>query len=123
MKNYSRQREAIVRMLAGTDTHPTAEEIHAAVKQTLPNVSLATVYRNLKLLAEAEEILVLHTEDNKEHYDGNTFPHAHLYCGECGKVTDVMLDVNQIAALRSIRPLDEFELNYYGVCECCKNKN
>lgn len=123
MKNYSRQREAIVRTLSATDSHPTAEEIRDEVKKTCPNVSLATVYRNLRMLSSEEDILVLHTGDGKEHYDANVFPHAHLYCSGCGRVYDVMLDVNQIASLRSIRPMADFELNYYGVCEGCARGN
>lgn len=121
MKNYSRQREAIVRMLSDTVSHPTAEEIYSAVKKDIPKVSLATVYRNLKELENAEDILTVKTEDGKLHYDGNVFPHAHLYCTECGKVSDVRLSSDEIAALKSIYPDGEFELTYRGVCEKCKS--
>ena len=122
MKNYSRQREAIVRALANTVCHPTAEELCAEVKKNVPTVSLATVYRNLKVLSDEGEILTIRSDDEKLHYDGTVFPHAHFCCTECGKVRDIMLDQNQIAALRHIRPDASFELNFHGVCDECQSK-
>ncbi|HYE80275.1 MAG TPA: transcriptional repressor, partial [bacterium] len=50
--NYSRQREVIYRILAGTTCHPTAEWIFQRAKEELPQLSLGTVYRNLQILKE-----------------------------------------------------------------------
>ena len=52
MKNYSRQREAILEVLRSTDTHPTASWIYERVREKIPNISLGTVYRNLTVLSE-----------------------------------------------------------------------
>lgn len=46
------QRVAIFRQLAATDRHPSAEELHAAVRREMPTLSLATVYKTLDTLAE-----------------------------------------------------------------------
>lgn len=119
MQNYSRQREAIVRFLANTTSHPTAEEIYEEVRKSLPKISLATVYRNLRLLEKEKEILVLHTDDNKERFDAKIFPHAHLFCKDCGKVCDVTLEESTLRILRSIVPEAEIELNFYGTCDKC----
>ena len=40
-------------------THPTADEVYQMVRARLPYISLGTVYRNLDMLAEAGEILLL----------------------------------------------------------------
>jgi len=45
------QRLAIFRRLAATDRHPSAEELHAAVRREMPTLSLATVYKTLDALA------------------------------------------------------------------------
>lgn len=121
MQNYSRQREAIVRTLANTVSHPTAEEIYAEVKKNCPKISLATVYRNLRMLAKEGEVLVLHTSDDKEHYDGTVTPHAHLCCPRCGKVSDLPLDAELIKALSETQPKAKFELNFYSLCKDCRN--
>ena len=51
-RRMTRQRQAIMEMLAKTDEHPTAEMVYEAVRKQLPEISLGTVYRNLQLLVE-----------------------------------------------------------------------
>ncbi|MBN1152992.1 MAG: transcriptional repressor, partial [Dehalococcoidia bacterium] len=43
---YSRQRDAILRVVRCTTCHPSAEWVYSQVKRELPNISLGTVYRN-----------------------------------------------------------------------------
>ena len=69
MKNYSRQREAIMNVLRSTNTHPTAAWIYEQVRQQIPNISLGTVYRNLAALSESGDILSINVGDGQEHYD------------------------------------------------------
>ena len=52
MKNYSRQREEILKTVQESYDHPTAEEIYLSVKTKDPDVSRSTVYRNLGVLVE-----------------------------------------------------------------------
>ena len=69
---HSQQRDVILSVLRASTAHPTAEQIYEAVREVLPNVSLGTVYRNIRQLADNGEILTLETEDTRSHYDGNT---------------------------------------------------
>ena len=48
VRKYSRQREALLKLLQNVKTHPDAGWLYARLKQDFPNISLATVYRNLK---------------------------------------------------------------------------
>ena len=96
MKNYSRQREAIINVLRSTDTHPTAGWIYEKVREEIPNISLGTVYRNLSALSEAGEILSINVGDGYEHFDGDISPHLHLYCRECEKIFDQRLKSDYI---------------------------
>lgn len=91
MKNYSRQREAILDVLRSTDTHPTANWIYGKVRERLPNISLGTVYRNLSALTEAGEILCINVGDDFLHYDGDISAHLHLHCKNCGEIVDIRL--------------------------------
>ena len=77
----SRQREAIIRVLMSTTSHPTAEWVYEEVKKEIPNVSLGTVYRNLKLLKERGEILELEQTGHYRRFDGNSANHYHFRCG------------------------------------------
>lgn len=97
MKKYSRQREAILNVLYSTDTHPTANRVYEKVRETIPNISLGTVYRNLAGLSETGEIISLSVGDGYERFDRNNAPHAHFYCKKCGKITDIALETDYLA--------------------------
>ncbi|MCQ2400287.1 MAG: transcriptional repressor, partial [Clostridia bacterium] len=89
MKRFSKKRQSIIDLIKRTDVHPSAEWIYNELKPVYPDLSLATVYRNLKELEESGEIVVVDTVKNKERFDGKTFPHTHAVCSKCGKIIDV----------------------------------
>ena len=87
---HSRQRDAILENLRARYDHPTAEMVFTSLKESFPNISLGTVYRNLSLLTELGEIIKIGaSEDGKERYDGHTHPHSHLFCEDCKEVYDL----------------------------------
>ncbi len=82
------QRAKILEYLKSVRTHPTAEQVYKAVKKNMPSITLATVYRNLNLLAEKGDILRL--EINHEyHYDGFSHDHIHFVCENTKKIYDI----------------------------------
>jgi Fur family peroxide stress response transcriptional regulator len=89
MNNRSRQRDAIIRILRDTKSHPTAEWIYEQVKREIPNVGLATIYRNLRLLSAAGEISEIATTSGTNHFDGNAELHYHFICDHCGRILDI----------------------------------
>ena len=125
MKNYSRQREAILNVLRSTDTHPTANWIYNKVREVIPNISLGTVYRNLSALSQSGDILSINVGDGFEHFDGDTKPHLHLHCRTCDCITDAWLDddpLSEIVTKYNFMP----EISVYvvsGICEKCKKIN
>ena len=60
---HSRQRDSILEFLATRKDHPTADTVYMNVRQSFPNISLGTVYRNLTLLADIGEISRIDFED------------------------------------------------------------
>ncbi len=122
MKNYSRQREAIMRVLCSTDTHPTAQQVYEAVRKEIPNISLGTVYRNLAALSENGDILCITVGDGFDHFDGDTKPHVHLHCRKCGHIADAHLESNtpRKAALDNGFTPDSEVYVVFGVCAECK---
>ncbi len=122
MKNYSKQREAILEVLRCTDTHPTANWIYEKVRETIPSISLGTVYRNLAQLSQSGEILSLHVADGFEHFDFVTAPHAHLHCKKCGAIIDAKLDIEPLSKLSNDLGFTPQNTIYvvYGICKNCK---
>jgi len=49
-RRNTQQRKIIYEILKNTDIHPTADWIYSEVRKLIPNISLGTVYRNLKVL-------------------------------------------------------------------------
>lgn len=58
-ENFSRKRMAILSALQETTVHPTADWVYAKLKPRYPNLSLGTVYRNLKNSARRGRLSVL----------------------------------------------------------------
>lgn len=125
MKNYSRQREAILEVLRSADTHPTAREVFERVRKICPNISLATVYRNLSQLSQDGTVLNLSVSDGNEHFDGDTSPHLHLVCKKCGAICDVPIEGNPFfdrAENKGFSPQTGVYV-IYGLCADCRQKS
>jgi Fur family peroxide stress response transcriptional regulator len=108
---HSRQRECIKEFLADRFDHPTAETIYLNVKKEFPNISLGTVYRNLSLLTNQGIIRKLSTGIGPDRFDGNTSPHYHVLCIECGSVLD--LDMENIDHINTLAG-SQFDGEIYG---------
>ncbi len=121
----SRQRETILKTLYQLKSHPTAEELYDLVKERIPRLSLATVYRNLELLSEMGHVQKLDTGGRQKRFDGNATDHPHVVCVVCGKVADIELqnDLNFFDAILDKRGYDIFaqKIQFQGICLKCQN--
>lgn len=121
----SKQRDAILENLLSRYDHPTAEEVYTDVKNIFPNISLATVYRNLNMLSDDGVIRSIITKD-AVHYDGHMSGHRHVICNKCGKIFDIDVDVTDDILKKAGQSFDgEIEnckLIFYGICYDCKNR-
>ena len=126
-KQYAK-RSAILTCLRNTDTHPSAESVHQMLQKEHPDISLATVYRNLALFKSQGLIQSLGTVDGIERFDGNVAPHVHFICTDCHAVIDLpQIDVPQ--QLRSMveqhsgGKVTDCQLSFTGLCQnCCENE-
>lgn len=119
----SRQRDAVLQNLLSRYDHPTAEEVYEDVRKMLPNISLATVYRNLNLLADDGIIRSLITRD-AIHFDAHNNNHRHVICNCCGKIFDIdFFPVDTLIAEAEKQfdgSIDYCRLIFYGTCDNCK---
>jgi Fe2+ or Zn2+ uptake regulation protein len=88
---YTRQRAAVFAFLHAAKGHPTAEQVFAAVRQHMPNISLATVYKALEALVDACLANRIAGDHGPTRYDGRSEPHYHLRCQRSGEVIDLPL--------------------------------
>ena len=118
---YSHQRDLILNLLKNCKDHPTADVIYERAREKEPNISLGTVYRNLKQLSEAGEIITLETEDNKLHYDGDVTGHQHFVCKACNRIIDLFYEPEiPIELIEMGLTVDNAKCVYYGNCNNCK---
>lgn len=123
-RRYSRQRETIYQAVLASRAHPTAEMIHEQLRTELPQLSLGTVYRNLRLLVEEGRLQEL--DGPIARFDGVTAPHTHLRCRRCGRVLDLE-DVPYDPALdrqaeTAGAVVESHSLVFTGLCPACAGK-
>jgi Fe2+ or Zn2+ uptake regulation protein len=116
---YSHQREKIKEIVYNTNSHPTADWIFEMVQRSIPNISLGTVYRNLKQL---EEVGIIRTvmDGAVARYDWNKEPHDHLKCKVCGDLIDVHLfeeDIQETVLKKYKFEVDDVEMTIIGKCK------
>ncbi len=120
------QREVILAELKQCSSHPTADELFERVKKKLPRISLATVYRNLDILAGAGLITKLETSGRQKRFDWDVMEHDHIFCVECHKVDNIerlekkrlMVSPEEGSGYKVVGCRVEF----FGICPTCKAK-
>lgn len=125
MKRYSKKRQAILDLLKHTKDHPGAESIYRQLKPVYPDLSLGTVYRNLKEMEEDGTIASVSVVNDRERFDGRTDPHAHAICTECGKIIDLDEITLPPELLLRATEASEFsiayaKLQFVGICDDCR---
>jgi Fur family peroxide stress response transcriptional regulator len=120
------QRRVIYAALAASEDHPTAESVYLRVKPRVPRISLATVYRNLKLFAEAGIIEEVATGSSFARYDANRVRHHHLVCNGCGSVADHYSDdfdaLGGPGQVIEGFEVHDLKVNVFGLCASCRAK-
>ena len=119
-------RNDIYTYLCGTKEHPSAEMIYNDLKGDNPNLSLGTVYRNLKQLEEIGKIIRVTNVNNHERYDANCEDHVHFVCERCGRVIDIMdadMEAVKLACnLTAGVKIKRMQLVIEGTCEFCSDR-
>ena len=122
--NYSKQREALFRLLRSTRSHPTAEWLYTELRKEFPNISMGTVYRNLAQLCQNGDVLRISTGDSSEHYDGFTHDHYHFVCSECDGVFDIDAvlpdELDDAVESKTGFSVDSHSVIFYGKCKSCR---
>jgi len=117
------QRQIILNILKMTDTHPTAEWIYERAKSHIPNLSLGTVYRNLKVLKEEGKIIEI-TDGKLTRSGGRTDNHYHFKCVKYGNIYDVEyndIEIKENLKKKGFKPLS-YQLVITGICKNCKKE-
>lgn len=120
------QRHAILEYLATSKSHPTADEIYKSLASNFPNMSVATVYNNLRVFLEVGLIKELTYGDASSRFDFITHDHYHIICEECRDIVDFQYpgleEIERLAAHVTGFKVNSHRLEVYGTCPRCLAK-
>lgn len=114
------QRRVIARVLSMASDHPDVEELHRRAHAVDPHISIATVYRTVRLFEEAGIIDRLDFRDGRSRYEEHTDDHHdHLIDMKTGKVVEFVdpeIEALQEAIARKLGyKLVDHRLELYGM--------
>jgi len=117
------QRHAVLEYLLTSMSHPTADEIYKALEGRFPNMSVATVYNNLRILREIGLVRELTYGDDSSRFDSNMKDHYHIICEDCGKIVDfhypTLDEIESLAEKVSGFEISHHRMELYGKCDDC----
>ncbi len=120
------QRHAILEFLVDSMIHPTADDIYKALEGKFPNMSVATVYNNLRVFREVGLVKELTYGDASSRFDFVTSDHYHVICEGCGKIVDFSYpgldEVEALAAHVTGFKVSHHRMEIYGMCNSCEKK-
>ena len=116
---YSQQKEVILNLIYSTKSHPTVDWIYNNARTQIPNISLGTVYRNLKQL-EKDKLIMTIFDGNVARYDSNMEQHDHLKCNICGDLIDINknnIDISKTILRNFNFKVTDIEMTISGTCK------
>ena len=120
------QRQVIYEAVLATPGHYSPEQVYAEVRRRTPSISLATVYKNLRLFVEHGLLREVSPHASTLLVEGNLEPHHHLVCTRCKTVQDIEGDFVDFKRLARQAPggfdLTQPLVEVFGICQRCSAK-
>jgi Fur family peroxide stress response transcriptional regulator len=121
------QRQVIYEAVVAAPAHYSPEQVYAEVRRRTPSISLATVYKNLRLFVEHGLLREVSPHASTLLVEGNLEPHHHLVCTRCKTVQDIEGDFVDFKRLARQAPggfdLTQPLVEVFGICRRCSAKN
>ncbi|MBU3724224.1 MAG: transcriptional repressor [Burkholderiaceae bacterium] len=120
MTRATKQRNAIAQAITAAARPLLPQEILANAQQSVPNLNLATVYRNLNLLVDEKLVTQVHLPGQPTRFEVAGHHHHHFHCRTCNRVFDIYACSSAISKLAPRDFLvEEHEVILYGRCPDC----
>jgi Fur family peroxide stress response transcriptional regulator len=109
----------VYEVLLSRRDHPTSQEVFTRAKDTMPGISLATVYNCLEALTQVGLIRQVNLDRAPTRYCPNLDEHAHFHCDACGAVRDVELPASVQFSVPPGAVVRRQEIILRGLCPDC----
>ena len=130
-KRMTPQRKKVLSLFEeiGSGIHLSAEEVHSKLTSSGERVSLATIYRTLRLLVKMTFLNELDLSEGGNRFEllsDDNPDHHHLICIRCGRTEEFenneVIKAGKSAARNFGFKLLESSLNVRALCPVCINK-
>jgi Fur family ferric uptake transcriptional regulator len=122
----TRQRDLILDFFLSSEQHMSIEELYLKLRAKHPGIGYATVYRTLKLFADAGIANEIHFGDGQTRYEhlSEGEHHDHLVCSRCGGIEEFENETieklqDEVARTHGFL-IETHKLELYGLCEKCR---
>jgi Fur family transcriptional regulator, peroxide stress response regulator len=120
------QRQVIWDTLRSLEGHPSPEAVYDVVRESIPSISLATVYKNIRTFIEHGLLAEVSLHHGSARLETNPEPHHHFVCTSCRNIIDVPEQSIEPVKLKNAAP-GGFEIHRYsvelqGLCHRCARK-
>jgi len=121
------QRRVIYETVMSLDGHPSPEIIYEVVREKVPSISLATVYKNVRTFLESGMLREVSMHHGSLRVEPNESEHYHLVCTRCRRITDLDPESVRVRPITRKRTLKGFQVtriavDVLGVCAACAAK-
>ena len=112
----------IADVVLSSSDHPTAEEIYLRIREQGVQISLATVYNNLRALTDAGVLRKLNMDGAPDRFD-RAAHHQHLICYRCGALADVELrDLTDLIQEDTGLEISSYDIRISYLCAHCRKQ-
>lgn len=121
VERFTRQRAALQAAIAAAGRPLSVDELLEQSRSAVPDMSMATVYRNLKLMTEDGTAHVVALPGEPPRYEAAGHGHHHHFrCRACDRVFDVHACPGNVASLAPAGfVVEDHDLTLYGRCADC----
>ena len=122
----TRQRSLIIDTFFSVGGHLSVEELWSKVREQDTRVSVATVYRTMKLLNDCGLAHARNFGDGQTRYEAaaGREHHDHLICTRCGRIVEFENDrieaMQQAVARKHGFTVTSHKMELYGLCRDCQ---
>lgn len=118
------QRQVLFEVMRSMQGHPSPEEVFGLVKERIPAISLATVYKNIHLFVESGLFGEVSQHHGAQRIELNNRPHHHLVCRVCRSIQDIDLGNGGAGPCEAALPkgfrLERCSVEWIGLCAECQ---
>lgn len=118
------QRQVLYEVMQTMYGHPSLEEVYSRVRRRIPSISLATVYKNIRLFLDSGILREVSLHHGSLRVEMNRRAHHHLVCTQCKSISDI--DESQLGLLPERTKLsggflvERYSVDVLGICPACQ---